>query len=128
MVEFFTTEYAGVLGLSSHTAETTPCPSPWSSMVQRGTLENNMLAMSIPNEAAGESGALTFGGIDPAYASSPFLALPLAGDGTAWSVPLRSLAWADPSDPLCHEFPAGATAIFTTDRGAAPVLPRPVGP
>ncbi|KAK8108864.1 candidapepsin-3 precursor [Apiospora sp. TS-2023a] len=123
MIDFFMTGYDGVLCLSPHTADdSSPFPSPWFTMVRRGMLERKLLAMSIPNEAAGNTGALTFGGIDPAYASSPFRSIPLVGNGEAWSVPLRSLGWADASDPLHHDFPAGATAVLTTETYVA--VPR----
>ncbi|KAK7960762.1 hypothetical protein PG988_011976 [Apiospora saccharicola] len=92
----FYMEYDAVLGLRTQTADdSSPFPSPWTSMVQQGTLEKNLFAISIPSEASGESGKLPFGVIDPAYTSSPFRSVPLVGhDGGAatWSVPLRSLS------------------------------------
>jgi len=109
--------YDGVLGLDPNTETDVLFPSPWSTMVQRGLLEKNLMAISPPSEGPA-TGELSFGDISPAYASSRFRSIPLVREGAAaavWTVLLRSLTWANELDPLRLEFPAGATAVITSD-------------
>ncbi|KAI1378155.1 acid protease [Hypoxylon crocopeplum] len=114
--------YDGALGLSpgwDTPMNYSSTPSPWSVMVNQSVLDRNLFAIDVPRGGNyvddPQMGEMSFGGINPKYDSSRFVALPtIQHDDRMWAVEAQSVTWTNETHPIHHEFD-NIMAVVTTD-------------